>query len=96
MNYGASDHPSGGHYETQAERFGTGGVGTARKPKVLVQQSFTFDEDQIKQILAEYVSSNFGVVASAADVDGDYSSGYHYNQFDSQSPYCKFTVTVTK
>ena len=103
----ANDHPNGGSYETQSDRFGSGRsyvdmreVSSAYqsergKPGLLnvqVEVSYTFNETQIKQILAEYVKDKFDKVVNIADIKGEYQSATYHNQLDSSPAYCKFVV----
>jgi hypothetical protein len=80
-------------YSTQADRSGSY---TRSTPRVTVEQSFTFSEQQIKEILADYVSKEFHVSAVAKDVTGDYRSATYANQFDHDPGYCRFIVKVRR
>lgn len=88
-----TDHPSGGRYETQEERFGSGGL-PRNKPAVVVEQSFTFNEEQIKQVLLDYVQKNYGVTGTS--VVSDYKEPKFHNQLDNSPGYCKFTVKARR
>jgi hypothetical protein len=79
------DHPNGGSYETQEERFGSGRnfTPTPRKPIVDVQRTVTFTETSIKNEHIELKDISMSVKESKG-----------YSQLDWQPESCKFTVRL--
>jgi hypothetical protein len=59
-----------------------------------VKRSFIFNEEAIKEILADYVRDIYDLKAIPSDVVGRYSEGRFVSQSDSDPRYCEFTVTV--
>lgn len=101
----ANDHPNGDSYETQSERFGTGRSYVDMRetsayrdeeiaPEVKAEVTYTFNETQIKQILADFVRRAYRVNAKSSDVIGSYREATHGSHFNSSPGYCKFTVKV--
>jgi len=101
----ANDHPNGGSYETQSDRFGSGRsyldmreTSSVResfdsdKPTVNVEVTYTFTEEQVKQILAQYVRETFDKMVTTKDVTGDYRAATYGGYNDSSPAYCKFVV----
>ncbi len=66
------------------------------KPKVNLERKFTFSENDIKAILAQYVEDEYDIKKEIplSDVSGNYAKATYGNQFDSSPGYCDFTVTV--
>lgn len=85
---------SGFKYASQVDRLGTSLKAERVKPRVQVEQTFTFNETEIKQILAQYVEDNYNKVVDVKDITGDYRQAEFHNQFDNSPGYCRFTVKV--
>ena len=65
------------------------------KPVMQVEMSVVFSEEQIKQILADYVKTHYDLDATTKNITGDFRAA-SYSQFDNSPAYCKFTVKVQK
>lgn len=69
---------------------------TMPQPVVKAERSFTFNEQDIKIILARYVEDHYPDChdISPTDVKGDYAKATYGSQLDMSPGYCRFTVTV--
>jgi hypothetical protein len=90
------DHPNGGSYETQEERFGSGRnfTPTPRKPIVDVQRTVTFTETSIKKLIQAYVKDTYNEHIELKDISMSVKESKGYSQLDWQPESCKFTVRL--